>query len=631
MADDIVWDDEPEIVWDDEGPKKPGMGDLRKAEGRDQIVAKGQNVPVSMLTGDPETDRRIAESLYAKGNTRALTKSDALHAGAIAGGTALAFAGGLPAAIASGALTAGGASEQHPVREGAIGAVGGAVADRFGRVLPVLAKALRKGAVNAGRRVLQGGGSISVKKPVSDEAILEAGRQGAFRPLGTIEGAADRIGAARERVGAQYGDVVDALEAAGVKGPDADVLAQQLRAKGASAFQNSALPEVQNVYNRTAAAIQRVSPATPARVMAKATNLDWPAAPNLELPFAGRTAHAGPTAAYPAPEPVAQELGWQLGLPGAERRAPLASAGPDVQWELPPARPWAVTHSLDSAAASQNVVPGQTPLPLGDPVGTPRLIPGTMRPQPGPSRVLLEEKSAIPVSQSVAYQDDLFGAPARARAVPGDVISTQPPATSQSVAYQESLLPKSRRLPDRPKPVPVSTEIEFTPEKPGNLRLGQGERIKRAHQQKARYDKVQGDTVMEGSRKDIASTIRQANEDAIEAQKHLAPDLAERFVPLKRQTGLLIEAGDAADIGAARAARRHFLSPRETVIATGALAGGGIPAGAITGTAAHLLNTRGGSTAAWAGLRGADFFELPQNQDLVRQLVLAGVLKAREE
>jgi hypothetical protein len=573
MADDIVWDDEPEIVWDDEG--KPSTGDLRKAEGRDQIIAKGQNVPVSMLTGDPETDRRIAESLYAKGNTRALTKSDALHAGAIAGGTALAFAGGLPAAIASGALTAGGASEQHPVREGAIGAVGGAVADRFGRALPVLAKALRKGAVNAGRRVLQGGGSISVKKPVSDEAILEAGRQGAFRPLGTIEGAADRIGAARERVGAQYGDVVDALEAAGVKGPDADALAQRLRAKGASAFSNSALPEVQNVYNRTAAAIQRVSPATPARVTAKATNLDWPAAPNLELPFAGRT----------------------------------ASAGPDVKWELPDKTPRTVTYDVEAGGAGGRAVPGsssssEVPWLRNDsaptPYGEPRLEPGTLRPRPGaPAQVDFLEHSARP--------------------------------TSQSVAYQESLLPKSRRLPDRPKPVPVSTEIEFTPEKPGNLRLGQGERIKRAHQQKARYDKVQGDTVMEGSRKDIASTIRQANEDAIEAQKHLAPDLAERFVPLKRQTGLLIEAGDAADIGAARAARRHFLSPRETVIATGALAGGGIPAGAITGTAAHLLNTRGGSTAAWAGLRGADFFELPQNQDLVRQLVLAGVLKAREE
>jgi hypothetical protein len=237
MADDIVWDDEPEIVWDDEG--KPGMGDLRKAEGRDQIIAKGQNVPVSMLTGDPETDRRIAESVYNSGGARALTKSDALHAGAIAGGVALAGVGGLPAAMASGALISGGQSENHPIKEGLKGAaIGGAVA----KVLPPVVKWAGEKAVRYGRNALSGALSpLARRKELPEAAVREALDIGAIQPLGTVRGAAERLRQAADPLADDYADILKRLEAAGVEGPEAEALAQGFLNDAQAATQTSAM------------------------------------------------------------------------------------------------------------------------------------------------------------------------------------------------------------------------------------------------------------------------------------------------------------------------------------------------------------------------------------------------------
>jgi hypothetical protein len=96
---------------------------------------------------------------------------------------------------------------------------------------------------------------------------------------------------------------------------------------------------------------------------------------------------------------------------------------------------------------------------------------------------------------------------------------------------------------------------------PGRLGLKQAESIKRGLQDKVKYGKFE-ETPLNNVREDIASTVRQANEDAVAQAGSASPRgsevraLAESFVPVKRRLGPIIEAANAATRGASREAQR---------------------------------------------------------------------------
>jgi hypothetical protein len=158
----------------------------------------------------------------------------------------------------------------------------------------------------------------------------------------------------------------------------------------------------------------------------------------------------------------------------------------------------------------------------------------------------------------------------------------------------------------------LSDELGQKPvDQAGQLGLKQAEAIKRSLQEKARYDKISGDTLMEGARKDAASTVRGAVEDAVDVAGKSSNDpvtraLSDSFVPLKEQLSRLIPASDAADRGAAMAARRRMFSLSDNLMGAAKLgAGDGVGAGAgMVGN--MMLRTRGTSTAAVIAKGAAD-------------------------
>lgn len=108
-----------------------------------------------------------------------------------------------------------------------------------------------------GRRVLSGGATpLTVKAPLSPEALDAAHEAGAFKPWGTTRSAANAIEGARETTGAEYGRIVRELEAAGVQGPDIPRLAQEYLARGASARANTLNPAVPRVFDSVAEQLQ---------------------------------------------------------------------------------------------------------------------------------------------------------------------------------------------------------------------------------------------------------------------------------------------------------------------------------------------------------------------------------------
>lgn len=124
-----------------------------------------------------------------------------------------------------------------------------AVAPAAGR----LAAPVRDFAINQGRRVLTGGANtLTTKVPIAAEAVEEAFKQGAIRPLGTTKNAAEALDAARAKVGDIYGRIVAALEAQGIRGPDAQALAQSYLAEAAAVDANTMNPAVANAFRNAA-------------------------------------------------------------------------------------------------------------------------------------------------------------------------------------------------------------------------------------------------------------------------------------------------------------------------------------------------------------------------------------------
>lgn len=144
----------------------------------------------------------------------------------------------------------------------------------------------------------------------------------------------------------------------------------------------------------------------------------------------------------------------------------------------------------------------------------------------------------------------------------------------------------------------------------GSLGLTQAENMKRSLQgmAKSSYQKFDPNEVGE-AKEEAASMLRQSIEDAVSAQAAAAPDEAAAFVPIKQKLSGLIEAGNAADRGAAMADRRHALSLTDLLAFTGGTAHGGQLEGAGMALLSKLARTYGPSTAAWAGKGGARLLE----------------------
>lgn len=134
----------------------------------------------------------------------------------------------------------------------------------------------------------------------------------------------------------------------------------------------------------------------------------------------------------------------------------------------------------------------------------------------------------------------------------------------------------------------------------GRLGLKQAEQIKRTLQEEARYGRLE-ETPLNGAKREIASIVRQANEDAVRAAGEAAGqgsdigELADSFVPLKRRLGSLIEARTAAERGAAAAGRRANVGVRETMLGA---ATGNPAAGLGVALGASILKNRIPSTVA---------------------------------
>lgn len=140
----------------------------------------------------------------------------------------------------------------------------------------------------------------------------------------------------------------------------------------------------------------------------------------------------------------------------------------------------------------------------------------------------------------------------------------------------------------------------------GSQRLGlkQTEALKQNLQRQARYERLQNNPTEE-ARQEIASIVRQANEDAIaEAAKAAGPgsqvaQLAEQFVPVKQTLGKMLEARTAAERGVTRVSGRNS-GPGITDHLLGASTGN--PATAfLTAMASKALRNRAPSMASRYG------------------------------
>jgi hypothetical protein len=142
----------------------------------------------------------------------------------------------------------------------------------------------------------------------------------------------------------------------------------------------------------------------------------------------------------------------------------------------------------------------------------------------------------------------------------------------------------------------------------GRLGLMQSELMKRELQTEAKNDFVrEGRASLSGAaRKELAGTWRRAIEDAVQQQASLAPTEAAAFEPVKNRLAATLEGLQAAETGAARAARRKAISLTDTIAgaATGAATASPLLGGA--GALLHgLADRRLASTGGWLARQGA--------------------------
>lgn len=136
--------------------------------------------------------------------------------------------------------------------------LGAAAAKALPMAMRGIGGGLERLGIRQGRRVLQGGADLRSTnfKPLADDAVREALESGAIKPLGTVGGAAKRLDAladARQKV---YGEILDQLEANGVRGPEAQALASKLAGRKVEEFSKGA-DAVAGVFDDEASKIGR--------------------------------------------------------------------------------------------------------------------------------------------------------------------------------------------------------------------------------------------------------------------------------------------------------------------------------------------------------------------------------------
>jgi hypothetical protein len=149
--------------------------------------------------------------------------------------------------------------------------------------------------------------------------------------------------------------------------------------------------------------------------------------------------------------------------------------------------------------------------------------------------------------------------------------------------------------------------VELPPGAVPDTRLGlrEAEAVKRTLQDKAKYGNIE-DTLLNDARQEVASIVREANENAVETAGREAADgsdlrqLSESFVPVKQKLGRVLEARGAAEKGTAAAAKRRGLSMSDYMAAG---MGSGITDRLSLATLNNLARNRGTSAVA-SGSRG---------------------------
>lgn len=198
------------------------------------------------------------------------------------------------------------------------------------------------------------------------------------------------------------------------------------------------------------------------------------------------------------------------------------------------------------------------------------------------------------------------------------ITSGAPPAVLRRA--RDKLLNLARGGDDATRAIGPATET---------LPLRQAEAVKRTAQSEANYGLL-SDTPVNEAKQDVASRVRQAIEDSVEAQgrqfdeSSIERTLAESFVPQKQQLARTLAARNLAEKGNTRVSGRNTVGLREALIGAtlggGGLAAGGDPVQSLVGglgTAAALslagrrLPSTGASAlyglsrAAGAGARAA--------------------------
>lgn len=187
----------------------------------------------------------------------------ALLTRALAGGATGAAQGALAGAGDSEANTAGGVAGDA-TKGGLLGGTVGTALPYAGALLKrALARPanavgnwLKEKAIDQGRRVLTNGAdSLSTRNKVRDDAVEEAIRERGIVPFGTTKGTLERLQGTSAKQYSAYNQVVEQLAERGVRGPDAEAIAQKLLAEASDLESNTLNESLPELYRRAASQV----------------------------------------------------------------------------------------------------------------------------------------------------------------------------------------------------------------------------------------------------------------------------------------------------------------------------------------------------------------------------------------
>lgn len=246
-----------------DGTERPvsGRGDIYRAvrdTERERLrIAEAQHPVTSFLAnmaGDLGSDA-VLRALGVPVTSNAYQAAVGGLSGLLGNDAELTGEGRTPASMASaGASTAVGAG---------LGALAPVVGRQAMRAAPGLAararQALEDRAIAQGRRVLlSGADALAGNKELRADSVREALESDAIRMFGTTQDAyrnLEALVAEREII---YSDILNRLEAAGVQGPEAKAIADELMGRYQKALDVSGADEsIPNIYKSEAEAVQR--------------------------------------------------------------------------------------------------------------------------------------------------------------------------------------------------------------------------------------------------------------------------------------------------------------------------------------------------------------------------------------